>query len=107
MISLCETVPQGKGYKEFEQLKSLSLKIQEATSKSVGINERKGKQYVRQIIYINQGHLLAKVTPVIDFTDKPVIQCDIPVVTNYCKQMLMWILSYTVLKLILCIVLVS
>ena len=38
--------------------------------------------YIRQIIYINQGHLAAKVTPAIDFTDEPVIQCEVPVVEN-------------------------
>ena len=32
--------------------KSLSLKIQEATSKNVATNEENEKQYVRQIIYI-------------------------------------------------------
>lgn len=45
-------------------------------------------------MYINQGHLPPKVTPVIDFTDEPEIQCEAPVVeillhlkidTNYCK----------------------
>ena len=56
-----------------EQSKSLSLKIQEATSKSVVITEKKGKQHVRQITYTNQGHLHTKVTHVIDFTDKSVI----------------------------------
>ena len=65
-----------------KQLKSLSLKIGEATSKSVVITEKKGKQYVRQIIYINQGYLPTKVTPVIDFTDEPIIQCEVTVVEN-------------------------
>ena len=75
---------KGRDKKELEQLKSfsLSLKIQEATSKSVAITEKKGKQYVRQISYINHGHLFTKVTPVIDFTDEPVIQCDVPIVEN-------------------------
>ena len=43
---------------------------------------KKGKQYVRQIIYINQGHLTTNVTPVIDFADNSVIQCKVPVVEN-------------------------
>ena len=64
---------KGRGTKELKQLESLSLKTQEATSKSVSITEKKGKKYVRQIIYINQGHLPTKVTPVIDFTDKLVM----------------------------------
>ena len=54
-ISICETVleqwpnlMEGRGTKELEQLKSLSLKIQEETmSKNVVITEKKGKQYVR------------------------------------------------------------
>lgn len=50
---------EGKGYEELEQLKSFSLKIQGTTS-SVAITERKGKQYVRQIMYINQRHYLQK-----------------------------------------------
>ena len=68
------------GTKELGHLKSLSLKIQETTSKSVVISEEKGKQFVRQIIYINQRHLSTKVTPVINFTDKPVIQSEVPLV---------------------------
>ena len=47
------------------------------------MTEKIGKQHVRQIIYINQGHLPTKVTSVNDFTDEPVIQCDVPVVKNY------------------------
>ena len=39
--------------KELEKLQSFSLKIQEATSKSFQVTKKKGKQYVRQIIYIN------------------------------------------------------
>ena len=69
--------------KELEQLKSLSLKIQEAISNRNVIIKKKRKQYVRQIIYnINQANLPTKVTPVIDFTDEPVIQCEVPVVES-------------------------
>ena len=35
---------------------------------------------MRQIININQAHLPIKVTPVIDFTDDPVTQYNVPVV---------------------------
>ena len=56
--------------------------MQEAMSKNVAITEKKGKQYVRQIIYINQGHFSTKFTPVIYFTDEPIIQCGVPVVDN-------------------------
>ena len=42
---------------KLKQLKSLSLKIQKRTSKSVANTDINGKQYVRQITYINQGHL--------------------------------------------------
>ena len=80
---------KGKVTKELEQLKSLSLKIQEATSKNVAVTEKNGRQYVR---HTNQGHLPTKVTPVIDLTDEPVIQCDVPVIKNNfvddCKQMI-------------------
>ena len=41
------------------------------------IAEKKGKQYVNQIIYINQGHLPTKVSRVINFPDEPVIQCNV------------------------------
>ena len=68
---------KGRGTKELEQLKSLRIKIQEATSKNVAITKKKGKHYARQIIYINQGHLPTKVTPVVDFADKSIIPCEI------------------------------
>ena len=45
--------------------------MQEATSKNVAFTEKKGKQYVRQIMYTNQGHLSIKVTSVIDYIDEP------------------------------------
>ena len=65
-----------RGTKQLEQLKSLIFKIQESTSKSVAITEKKGKNmldksytstrgiYLQklQMIYINQGHLPTKVT---------------------------------------------
>ena len=73
---------EGKGCKGITIIKNLSLKIQEATSKSVAVTEKKGKQYVGHIVHTNQGHLPTKVTPDIDFTDKPVIRCDVPVVEN-------------------------
>ena len=43
-----------RGTKKLEQLKSLNLKIQEATSKSVVVTEKKGK-YLRLIIYTSEG----------------------------------------------------
>ena len=70
------------GAKESGQLKPLSLKIQDAASKNVVITKEKRKQYIRKIMYINQVHLPAEFTPVIDFTDELVIQCDFPVVKN-------------------------
>ena len=66
---------KGKGTEELEQSKSTSLKIQEATSKSVAVITKNVRQ-------TNQGHLPTKVTPVIDLTDEPVIQCDVPVIEN-------------------------
>ena len=50
---------KGKGTKE--QLKFLSLKIEEAMSKSLTITEKKGKQYAIQIVNINHGLYLQKV----------------------------------------------
>ena len=58
------------------------MKNQEITSKSAAVTEKEGKQCVRHIIYTNQGHLPAKVTPVIEFTYEKVIRCDVPVVEN-------------------------
>ena len=76
---------KGKGTEELEQSKSTSLKIQEATSKSVAV-------ITKSVRHTNQGHLPTKVTPVIDLTDEPVIQCDVPVIENNfvddCKQMI-------------------
>ena len=68
-----------RGTKEWEQLKSLSLKIQETTSKSVAITEKKIKQYGW---HTKQGHLPRKVTAVTDVTDEPVIWCDVSVLEN-------------------------
>ena len=42
---------------------------------------KKKEQYAGQITYTNQGHLLTKVTPNIDFTDEPVTQYGFPVVS--------------------------
>lgn len=53
--------------------------MQEATSKGIAVTEKRVKQYVRQA---NQRYLPTKVNPVIDYTDEPVIWCDIPVVDN-------------------------
>ena len=39
----------------------------------------KGKQNIRQIIYTNQADLPTKVTPIIDFTDEPIIPYDVQV----------------------------
>ena len=76
-VRLCpkRCLMKGRGTKELGQLKSFSLKIQEATSKSVAITEKNGKQCIRQIIYINHEHLPTKFTPVFDFTNEPIIQC--------------------------------
>ena len=63
-----------KGTKESDEIKPLDLKILEAASKNVAITKKKGKQYIRQIIYTNQMYLPTKVTPIIDFTDKPLIR---------------------------------
>ena len=63
---------KGRSENKLEKLKFLSLKIQEATSKSVAITEKKGKHYVTQIIYTKRGHLLTKGLPVID---EPITQC--------------------------------
>ena len=46
-----------QGTKELQQLKPLSLKIRDTTSKNVWITEKNGKQCIRLTIYSNQGHL--------------------------------------------------
>ena len=52
---------KGRDTKELEELKSLSLKMQEATSKKCD-HLKKGKQYVRRISYIpTRGIYLEKV----------------------------------------------
>ena len=75
LCSVWANIMKGKGYEDVRTIKILSLKIQEATSKSVAITEKNGKQCIRQIIYINHEHLPAKFTPVFDFTNEPIIQC--------------------------------
>ena len=45
-------------------------------------NHQEKKQYARQIIYINWGHLSVKFTLDIDLTDKLVVQYDVPIVKN-------------------------
>ena len=54
--------------KKSEQLKS---EVEDTISdvKKICYHCKKGKQYVRQITYTNQEHLLIKITPVIDFTE--------------------------------------
>ena len=76
MISICDarlcpkwpSLMKGTGTKE--QLKFLSLKIEEAMSKSVAITEKKNR---KTIYYTNHKHqswpLPTKVTLIIDFTD--------------------------------------
>ena len=46
------------------------------------ITEKEEKQYVRQIIHTNQGHLSTKVTPDIDGTDEQVVQYGFPLVQS-------------------------
>ena len=73
---------EGKGCKGIRTIKITDLKNTRSFWKSVAIIEKKGKQYVRQIIYINQGHLSTKVTPAIDYKDESVIQSEVLVVEN-------------------------
>ena len=56
--------------------------MQEVTWNDAAITEKKEKQYLRQIIYTNKGHLSTQFTPDINFNDEPVVQYDIPVVEN-------------------------
>ena len=81
-IFVCETVPQindnlmtwaslmkEKSTKELEQLKPFSLKIQKVLKEN-------------NMSEIPTIHLTTKVTPAIDFTNEPIIWCDILVVGN-------------------------
>ena len=52
-----------RGTEELQQLKPLSLKIRDTTSKNVWITEKNGKQCVRLTIYSNQGYLPIKSYP--------------------------------------------
>ena len=47
------------------------------------VSGKKEKQYVRQIIYYNQRILSTKVPSNVDFADKPVVHCHIPVVKKF------------------------
>ena len=58
------------GSNELEQLKHLGLKMQGAASENFALTDKKKMQHVREIIYTNQGHLSATVTPNFDFTEK-------------------------------------
>ena len=80
-ISIYETVLQfndnlmtqfneGKGY---ERIRTIKISKFENAKNEVLITEKKGKQYVRQIIYTNQEYLPTKVDHVINFTDELVI----------------------------------
>ena len=59
------------------------MKIKEVTSKKCCNHWEKGKQYVRQIKYTNQGHLIIKVAPVISIKDEPVVPYDVLVAKKY------------------------
>ena len=60
---------EGKEYKGIRAIK---------TFQSENTKSAKGKQYVRN----TNLHLTTKVTPAIDFTNEPIIWCDILVVGN-------------------------
>ena len=64
--SLMTQFNEGKGYNGIRTIKVSKF---ENTKNDVLIIEKKGKQYVRQIIYTNQGYLPTNVDPVINFTD--------------------------------------
>ena len=84
-ISMWETVLQfngnlmtqfnkGEDYEGMRAIKILEFENSRSNlKKSVAINEIKKENNVRQIIYINQGHLSTKVTTVIHFTGELVI----------------------------------
>ena len=89
-ISIYETVLQfndnlmtqfneGKGY---EGIRTIKISKFENAKNEVLITEKKGKQYVRQIIYTNQEYLPTKVDPVINYTDELVIEWDVLVVES-------------------------
>ena len=61
----------------------MSLKIQEETL-NVAISEKKEKRYSdKSYIPTREGHLPSKNTLDIDYTGKPVVQCDVPVAKKY------------------------
>ena len=64
---------EGKEYKGIRTLKIFEFEKTRSHVKKYYDHWKKRKQYVRQITYINQGHSPTKVTPVIDFTNKPII----------------------------------
>ena len=69
---------KGNTYEEIITFTILEFENKEATSKNVAMCQK--------IIYTNQRHLTKTVTPVIEFTDQPVIECDVPVVKKcFCR----------------------
>ena len=116
MISICETVSQfncnlmtqfdeGKRYIGIRTIKIFEFENIRRDIKKCCSHLEKNKA-ICQTRHTNQGYLPTKVTPAIDFTDKTVIWCTVPVVentfvddfkrmikmvtiiidTNYCKQ---------------------
>ena len=70
-----------KGYKGIRAIKTYEfLKDKKKRQKNVLVSGKTEKQYVRQIIYYNERILSAKVSSNVDFADKPVVHCHIPVV---------------------------
>ena len=65
---------KGEDYEGMRAIKILEFENSRSNlKKSVAINEIKKENNVRQIIYINQGHLSTKVTTVIHFIGELVI----------------------------------
>ena len=82
MVMLPKKIIFRRIFRESEQLKSLNLKMQEGTSKKFAMTEKKKKAICQTNHTTNQGPLTSKFTTVIDYTDEPVIQFDISVVSN-------------------------
>ena len=82
-LNLMTQFDKGKGYERTRTIKTFEFENTTSNIKK-SKTEKNGekRETICQTYQTNQVHLPKKVTPVIDLTDKPVIQCDVPVIEN-------------------------
>ena len=70
---------KGRGAKIYV-IKIFEFENTRSCVQNVAFTEKKEEQYFNQIVNTNQGHLLTKAAPVIEYTNETVIHCDVPVI---------------------------